>query len=91
MNILQYLEETRPSPPLIPTDLVKRTRMREICEIIVSGIQPLQNVGFLKYVENERREAQHWIIRGFTGIPMIKIIVRICNKKRARNFFPEIF
>jgi len=51
--------------------------MREICEVIVSGIQPLQNVGLLSYVEKERREEwpQHWIIRGFTGIPMIKIIL----------------
>lgn len=70
---MQYLEETRPNPPLMPTDPFKRARMREICEVIVSGIQPLQNNSLLSHVEKERREKwpQHWIFRGFTGILMI--------------------
>lgn len=70
---MQYLEETRPNPSLILADPVKRARMREICEIIGSGIQPLQNVSLLSYVEKERREEwpQHWIFRGFTGNIMI--------------------
>lgn len=82
MNILQYLEETRPTPPLMPADPIKRAKVREICEVIVSGIQPLQNCGLLSYVGKEREKecAQHWIIRGFTGMVM-KIVVRTCNKR----------
>ncbi|XP_024877286.1 probable maleylacetoacetate isomerase 2 [Temnothorax curvispinosus] len=70
MNILQYLEETRPTPPLMPADPVERARMREICEVIVSGIQPLQNIGVLSYIEKERRKEwpQHWITKGFTAV-----------------------
>ncbi|XP_011866471.1 PREDICTED: probable maleylacetoacetate isomerase 2 [Vollenhovia emeryi] len=70
MNILQYLDETRPSPPLMPADPIKRARMREICDVIVSGIQPLQNVSLLKHMEERRKEEwpRYWIIRGFTAV-----------------------
>ncbi|GBP41733.1 Probable maleylacetoacetate isomerase 1 [Eumeta japonica] len=49
MAILQYLEDTRPLPSLWPSDPLQRARVREICETVVSGIQPLQNVGLKKY------------------------------------------
>ena len=70
MGILQYLEETRPQNPLIPKDLTQRIKVREISEIIVSGIQPLQNYGLKQYVgdNNWLIWAQLWINKGFTGI-----------------------
>lgn len=68
--IMHYLEETRPQPPLLPADPYDRCKVREICEIIVSGIQPLQNLGLLTHIDAEKRMdwAQHWIMRGFDAI-----------------------
>jgi maleylacetoacetate isomerase len=42
--ILEYLEETHPDPPLLPRDPAIRARVREMAEVINSGIQPLQNL-----------------------------------------------
>jgi len=44
MAILEYLEEAHPSPPLMPTNPLARARVRELAEIVNSGIQPLQNL-----------------------------------------------
>ncbi|RWS01862.1 maleylacetoacetate isomerase-like protein [Dinothrombium tinctorium] len=50
MAILEYLEEKYPQPSLLPEDALNRAKVRSICESIVSGIQPLQNLVILKKV-----------------------------------------
>jgi maleylacetoacetate isomerase len=65
MAIMEYLEETRPERPLLPKDAVKRAKVREICSIIVSGIQPMQNVVL---DEKDSKNALNAINRGFTAI-----------------------
>jgi len=42
--IVELLEELYPSPALLPQDPLDRARVREIVEIIASGVQPLQNL-----------------------------------------------
>ncbi|XP_031428825.1 maleylacetoacetate isomerase-like [Clupea harengus] len=42
LAIIQYIEETRPGPRLLPSDPKQRAQVRMICDIIASGIQPLQ-------------------------------------------------
>lgn len=68
--ILHYLEETRPLPALLPQDSYERARVREIVEIIASGVQPLQNLKVQKYVGRDKRKewAQHWINSGFRAL-----------------------
>jgi maleylpyruvate isomerase len=44
LAIIEYLEERFPSPPLLPRDLLARARVRELAELINSGIQPFQNL-----------------------------------------------
>jgi maleylacetoacetate isomerase len=68
--IMHYLDETRPQRPLLPQDFHKRAKVRELCEIISSGIQPLQNLIVLIHVGEEKKKewAQHWITRGFRAV-----------------------
>ncbi|OXB65607.1 hypothetical protein ASZ78_011492 [Callipepla squamata] len=42
LAIIQYLEDTRPDPRLLPQDPKKKAQVRMISDHIASGIQPLQ-------------------------------------------------
>ncbi len=48
MAILEYLEETYPRPALLPSAPEARAQVRELAEMINSGIQPLQNLALLQ-------------------------------------------
>src|SRR5687768_5048560 len=48
MAILEFLEERFPEPRLLPEDRTQRARVRELAEIVNSGIQPLQNLALRK-------------------------------------------
>ncbi len=67
--ILEYLEDSYPTKPLLPKDIVSRFKVREICEIIGSGIQPLQNLAVLKQFEESKQKewAAKWILKGLSG------------------------
>ena len=52
MAISEFLEEQFPnSYPLLPKDKFKRAKIRQICEIVNSGIQPLQNLKVVRRIE----------------------------------------
>ena len=70
--ILEYLEDTRPTPALVPSDLRQRARMRQLVQIITADTQPLQNLSVLEHAERlspgpdtRRLWAEHYIARGF--------------------------
>lgn len=69
LPILLYLEELKSEPALLPKELVQRAEILSFCEMINSGIQPLQNLSVLKYIESETefdkfKWSQHWIKKG---------------------------
>ncbi|MGZ3744624.1 MAG: maleylacetoacetate isomerase [Pseudobdellovibrionaceae bacterium] len=75
--IIEYLEETVPTPPLLPKDFFLRARIRQICEIINSSMHPMGNLRVLKYLEeknaydqNQKEEwVQHW---GYIGLDALE-------------------
>lgn len=66
--IVELLDDLVPERPLLPRDPWLRARVRQLAEIINSGIQPLHNLGVLRKVssdpEAQRQWARHWIERG---------------------------
>jgi len=56
LAIIEYLEETHPTPPLYPRDPIKRARARALALIIGADIQPLQNLRVLNTVSTRQEE-----------------------------------
>jgi maleylacetoacetate isomerase len=72
MAILEYLEDEFPNPPLLPKSTADRAIVRQMCEIINSGLQPLQNLSVVQFLEKDLKLSaenkdlwlQNWIHRG---------------------------
>ncbi|KAL3667905.1 hypothetical protein V7S43_006783 [Phytophthora oleae] len=75
--ILEYLEEAYPEKPLLPSDLLERAQVRNLCGIIGCDTQPAQSMGLSSKVadlqspaSSEERQAlvvawnKLWIKRG---------------------------
>ncbi|XP_010184792.1 PREDICTED: maleylacetoacetate isomerase isoform X1 [Mesitornis unicolor] len=72
LAIINYLEDTHPTPRLLPQDPKKRAQVRMITDHIVTGIQPLQNQGILKQMGEKNMEwAQNCIGFGFQALEQI--------------------
>ena len=72
--ILEWLEETHPAPPLLPTDLRDRAVVRAMAATIGCDIHPLGNLRVLKAVRDLADETAvtawvtHWIADGFAAL-----------------------
>jgi maleylacetoacetate isomerase len=73
LAIIEYLEETHPTPPLLPADPVERARVRSAALAIACDIHPVNNLRILAYLRGEMGQPQsaldawirHWIAEGF--------------------------
>ncbi|NQZ19466.1 MAG: maleylacetoacetate isomerase [Bdellovibrionales bacterium] len=71
--IIEYLDEVFPENPLFPKEAVEKAKVRMLCEVINSDIQPLQNLRLLKslvgeYGLNDEQKVtwiRRWIGEGF--------------------------
>ena len=78
LAIIEYLEETRPKPPLLPRDAHERAYVRSIALAIACDIHPLNNLRVLRYlvrtlaVSEEQKNAwyRHWTDRGSALPPL---------------------
>ena len=76
LAIIEYLDETRPSPPLLPKDAAGRARVRAIALGIACEIHPLNNLRVLNYLTGTlgATDAQrngwykYWIDVGFEAL-----------------------
>ena len=72
MAIIEYLDETHPTPALLPSDPWARAQVRALAQSIACEIHPLNNLGVLTYLVQELKldEAakqgwiEHWVRTG---------------------------
>jgi maleylacetoacetate isomerase/maleylpyruvate isomerase len=72
LAIMEYLDETRPLPPLLPGDPLARARVRGLAQIVACEIHPVNNLRILKYLKRELGHEQpqidtwyrHWCAEG---------------------------
>lgn len=73
MAMVEYLDETRPEPPLLPRDAYLRAQVRDLKDQIVADIHPLNNTSTLARLRSQfgaddaavAKWYEHWIVRGF--------------------------
>jgi maleylacetoacetate isomerase len=76
MAIIEYLEETRPQPPLLPADAVGRARVRALAQVVGCDVHPLGNLRVLQHLVAQFGAddsakgvwSRHWIGEGFQAL-----------------------
>lgn len=76
LAIIDWLDETHPQPPLMPTDPLFRARVRAAAHVIAMDVHPLGNTGPRNYLlkvlnldlETVDAWTRHWIEDGFSAL-----------------------
>ena len=72
MAIIEYLDETHPTPALLPQDAAGRARVRALSQAIACEIHPINNLRILKYLsgtlkldeDSKNTWYRHWVSLG---------------------------
>ncbi|HVG05970.1 MAG TPA: maleylacetoacetate isomerase [Burkholderiaceae bacterium] len=89
LAIIEYLEETRPDPPLLPRNPVERAYVRSIALTVACDIHPLNNLRVLRYLVNTMGATEeqkniwyrHWVEQGLAALE-----ARLVADKRSGRY-----
>lgn len=76
LAIIEYLDEAYPKPPLLPSDLIERARVRSLAQIVGCDIHPVNNLRILRYITDKfdaDKQAKtdwfiNWVEEGFAAL-----------------------
>ena len=76
LAIVEYLDETHPLPPLLPSDASGRARVRALAYDVACEIHPLNNLRVLRYLvhdlklseDDKNRWYRHWVETGLETV-----------------------
>jgi maleylpyruvate isomerase len=73
LAIIEYLDETHPTPPLLPTYPLAKARVRQLALAVACDIHPVNNLSVRQFLKSEMKHSdaeinvwyEHFIHRGF--------------------------
>ena len=76
LAIIEYLEETHPTPALLPALAAERARVRALALDVACEIHPLNNLRVLRYLvgdlklseDDKNRWYRHWVEQGLAAV-----------------------
>lgn len=76
LAIVEYIDETHPHPPLLPSHPGDRARVRAIAQVVACDVHPVDNLRVTRYLRKElgrddvtvARWYNHWLAEGFRTI-----------------------
>lgn len=76
LAIIDYLEWTRPEPPLLPPDPADSAHVRALALTVACDLHPLNNLRVLRYLKEELGQDQpardswyrHWVAEGLAAL-----------------------
>jgi maleylacetoacetate isomerase len=79
LAIIEYLEETHPTPAFLPNSAVDRAWVRSLALSIACEIHPLNNLRVLRYLvrelkvseEDKNRWYRHWVEQGLAAVETV--------------------
>ena len=81
LAIVEWLEETHPTPPLLPKDATARAQVRAFALVVACDIHPINNLRVLRYLKRDLGQEQeaidtwyrHWIAQ---ALPALEAMVQ---------------
>ena len=89
LAIIEYLEETRPQPALLPATAEGRARVRALAQTIACDIHPLNNLRVLQYLGKEfgitQEQKDNWY-RHWTNVGLAAVEKLLAGNPRTGSF-----
>lgn len=97
MAIIEYLDETRPEPRLLPQDPLDRAQVRALAQSVACEIHPLNNLRVLKYlsgplkVEDEAKNTwyRHWVRLGLEAFE--RQLLAVDARRATAGHAPSVY
>jgi maleylpyruvate isomerase len=97
MAIIEYLDETHPTPALLPGSALDRARVRALAQMVACEIHPINNLRVLKYLVHELKVDEdaktawyrHWVRSGLEAFE--RQLVLLAQERTGRGLPASVF
>ena len=96
MAIIEYLEETHPTPALLPATPLARAHVRALAQMVACEIHPINNLRVLKYLVRELKVDEgaknawyhHWVRSGLEAFE--RQLALLAQERETQGLPPSV-